>query len=110
MHGLLTDLYELTMAAGYLETGLAVRGPLWQAQIAETYLLSMISFQTLIAPKAARIVQAAAGRGVVEFGTRRAQSPEAGVLAGRAAYVGGRPGTSNGLPGFRYGVSVYGTA
>jgi len=198
MHGLLTDLYELTMAAGYFETGLAartstfelsirrlpenrdfvvaaglpqaveyieglsfdgaeieylrsvpqlagapasffeslasfrfegdvwavpegtplfagepvmtVRGPLWQAQIAETYLLSMISFQTLIATKAARIVEAAAGRGVVEFGTRRAQSPEAGVLAGRAAYVGGCLGTSNVLTGFRYGVPVYGTA
>jgi nicotinate phosphoribosyltransferase len=198
MHGLLTDLYELTMAAGYFETGLAaraatfelsirrlpenrdfvvaaglpqaveylqglgfdgaeieylrsvpqlagasssffenlasfhfegdvwavpegtplfageplmtVRGPLWQAQIAETYLLSTISFQTLIATKAARMVEAAAGRGVVEFGTRRAHSPEAGVLAGRAAYVGGCLGTSNVLTGFRFGVPVYGTA
>ena len=198
MHGLLTDLYELTMAAGYFEAGLAartatfelairrlpenrdfvvaaglpqaieylqklsfddaeiaylrsvpqlagapqsffgnlpsfhfegdvwagpegtplfagepvmtVRGPLWQAQIAETYLLSMISFQTLVATKAARMVEAAAGRGVVEFGTRRAHSPEAGVLAGRAAYVGGCLGTSNVLTGFRYGVPVYGTA
>ena len=92
------------------EPVMTVRGPLWQAQIAETYLLSMISFQTLIATKAARIVEAAAGRGVVEFGTRRAQSPEAGVLAGRAAYVGGCLGTSNVLTGFRYGVPVYGTA
>jgi nicotinate phosphoribosyltransferase len=92
------------------EPVMTVRGPLWQAQIAETYLLSTISFQTLIATKAARIVEAAAGRGVVEFGTRRAQSPEAGVLAGRAAYVGGCLGTSNVLTGFRYGVPVYGTA
>jgi len=92
------------------EPVMTVRGPLWQAQIAETFLLSMISFQTLIATKAARIVEAAAGRGVVEFGTRRAQSPEAGVLAGRAAYVGGCLGTSNVLTGFRYGVPVYGTA
>jgi nicotinate phosphoribosyltransferase len=198
MHGLLTDLYELTMAAGYFEAGLAartatfelslrrlpehrdfvvaaglpqaieyleglgfdgaeieylrsvpqlaaapasffenlasfrfegdvwsvpegtplfagepvmtVRGPLWQVQVVETYLLSMISFQTLVATKAARMVEAAAGRGVVEFGTRRAHSPEAGVLAGRAAYVGGCLGTSNVLTGFRYGVPVYGTA
>jgi nicotinate phosphoribosyltransferase len=198
MHGLLTDLYELTMAAGYFEAGLAgrtatfelsirrlpkgrdfliaaglpqaveylrnlsfdaseieylrtvpqfaavssqffaqlasfrfegdvwavpegtpvfageplmtVRGPLWQAQIAETYLLSMISFQSLIATKAALVVEAAEGRGVVEFGTRRAHSPEAGVLAGRAAYVGGCIGTSNVLAGFRYGIPVYGTA
>ena len=198
MHGLLTDLYELTMAAGYFETGLAtraatfelsirrlpqhrefiivaglpqaieylqglsfdaaeieylrsvpqlagapssfferlasfrfegdvwavpegtplfageplmtVRGPLWQAQIAEPYLLSMIGFQTLVATKAARMVEAAAGRGVVEFGTRRAQSPGAGVLAGRAAYVGGCLGTSNVLTGFRYGIPVFGTA
>ncbi len=89
---------------------LTLRAPLIEAQIAETYLLSMISFQTLIATKAARIVQAAAGRAIVEFGTRRAHSPEAGVLAGRAAYIGGCAGTSNTLTGFRYGVPVYGTA
>ncbi len=89
---------------------LTVRAPLWQAQIVETYLLSMLSFQTLIATKAARVVASAQGRSVVEFGTRRAHSPEAGVLAGRAAYVGGCIGTSNTLTGFRYGVPVYGTA
>ncbi len=87
-----------------------VRAPLAEAQLPETYLLSMIGFQTLIATKAARVVEMAAGRGVVEFGTRRAHSPEAGVLAGRAAYIGGAIGTSNTLTGFRYGVPVYGTA
>jgi nicotinate phosphoribosyltransferase len=56
------------------------------------------------------VVEAAAGRAVVEFGTRRAHSPEAGVLAGRAAYLGGCIGTSNTLTGLRYGVPVYGTA
>lgn len=92
------------------EPVLTVRGPLWQAQLAETWLLSMIGFQTLVASKAARVVEAAAGRAVVEFGTRRAHSPEAGVLAGRAACVGGCIGTSNTLAGRRYGLPVYGTA
>lgn len=92
------------------EPVLTVRGPLWQAQIFETYLLAMISFQTLIATKAARIVAAAGGRAVIEFGTRRAHSPEAGTLGGRAAYIGGCIGTSNTLTGFRYGIPVYGTA
>ncbi len=89
---------------------LMARGPLAQVQLAETYLLASISFQTLVASKAARIVAAAQGRGVVEFGTRRAHSPEAGVLAGRAAFIGGCIGTSNTLTGFRYGVPVFGTA
>ena len=89
---------------------LTVRAPLIEAQIPETYLLSMIGFQSLIATKAARAVETAAGRAVVEFGTRRAHSPEAGVLAGRAAYIGGCIGTSNTLAGFRYGIPVFGTA
>ncbi len=92
------------------EPFLTVRAPLVEAQIAETYLLSVVSFQTLVATKATRVVHAAAGRGVVEFGTRRAHSPEAGVLAGRAAYIGGCIGTSNVLSGFRYGIPVFGTA
>jgi nicotinate phosphoribosyltransferase len=87
-----------------------VRAPIIEAQIPETYLLSALTFQTLIASKAARMVDAAAGRAVVEFGTRRAHTPEAGVLGGRAAYLGGCVGTSNALAGFRYGVPVYGTA
>ncbi len=89
---------------------LRVRAPLIEAQIVETYLLSIVGFQTLIATKASRLVEAAAGRSVVEFGTRRAHSPEAGVLAGRAAYIGGCIGTSNTLTGLRYGVPVFGTA
>jgi nicotinate phosphoribosyltransferase len=87
-----------------------VRAPLIEAQIPETYLLSAISFETLIASKAARIVHEAQGREVVEFGTRRAHSPEAGVLGARAAYIGGCAGTSNALAGYRYGVPVMGTA
>lgn len=92
------------------EPVLTVRAPLIEAQIPETYLLAMISFQSMIATKAARVANAADGRAVVEFGTRRAHSPEAGVLAGRAAYLGGCTGTSNVEAGFRYGVPVFGTA
>jgi len=92
------------------EPFLTVRAPLIEAQIPETYLLATIGFQSLIATKAARIVDVASGRSVVEFGTRRAHSAEAGVLAGRAAYIGGCVGTSNTEAGFRYGIPVYGTA
>ena len=92
------------------EPMLTLRAPIIQAQIPETYLLSAVSFQTLIATKAARCVEAAAGRPVVEFGTRRAHSPEAGVLGARAAYLGGCTGTSNTLAGLRFGVPVSGTS
>ncbi|MEK7751835.1 MAG: nicotinate phosphoribosyltransferase, partial [Acidobacteriota bacterium] len=92
------------------EPMLMLRAPIMEAQIPETYLLSMIGFQSLIATKAARAVETAAGRAVVEFGTRRAHSPEAGVLAARAAYVGGCAGSSNTLAGFRFGIPVFGTA
>ena len=89
---------------------LNVRAPLIEAQIPETYLLSAISFETLIASKAARMAHEARGRDVIEFGTRRAHTPEAGVLGARAAYIGGCAGTSNTLAGFRYGIPVMGTA
>ncbi len=89
---------------------LRVTAPLPEAQIPETYLLAAVSFQTLIATKASRIVQAAAGRPVVEFGTRRAHTAEAGTLGARAAYIGGCVGTSNVEAGFRFGIPVYGTA
>jgi nicotinate phosphoribosyltransferase len=89
---------------------LNVRAPLMEAQVAETYLLATIGYQSLVATKAARIAETARGRGVVEFGTRRAHSPQAGVLAGRAAYIGGCIGTSNTLAGRRFGIPVYGTA
>ena len=89
---------------------LSVRAPLIEAQIVETYLLATISFQTMIASKAARLVQLAQGRAVVEFGTRRAHSPAAGLYAARAAYIGGCVGTSNVLAGQRFGVPVFGTS
>ncbi len=92
------------------EPMLMVRAPLVEAQIPETYLLSAVTFQSLIATKAARMVEAGSRRGIVEFGTRRAHTPEAGVLAARAAYIGGCLGTSNALTGLRYGIPVFGTA
>ena len=87
-----------------------ITAPIVEAQIVETFLLSMVNYQTLVATKAARIAQAAAGRGVVEFGSRRAHGPEAGLLAARAAYIGGCVGTSNVEAGRRFGMAVYGTA
>src|SRR3972149_3759070 len=150
LSALLTDLYELTMAAAYFENNIRAtasfelfvrglprnRGYLVAAGLeqaldylenlrfrseevdflrgqevfrrvsdaffeslrafrltGETVLLPPLPFQTMIATKAARVVEAAQGRGVVEFGTRRAHGPEAGVLAARAAYIGGSPRT-----------------
>lgn len=91
------------------EPFLTLRAPLIEAQIPETYILSTIAFESMIATKASRTVEAACGRDVIEFGSRRAHSPAAGVLAGRAAYIGGCAGTSNVETGFRYGVPVFGT-
>ena len=88
---------------------LRVTAPIAEAQIVETYLLSAIHFQTLIASKAARVVSAARGCRVVEFGTRRAHGPEAGVLAARAAFIGGCGGTSNVAAGYRFGEPTFGT-
>jgi nicotinate phosphoribosyltransferase len=92
------------------EPVLLVRAPIVEAQIPETYLLAAVAFPTLIASKAARSVAVAGGRPVVEFGTRRAHTPEAGVLGARAAYIGGCSATSNTLAGYRYGIPVSGTA
>ena len=82
---------------------LRITAPIAEAQIVETALLATISFQTMIASKAARIAKAAAGRPIVEFGTRRAHGIESGVLAARAAYIGGCIGTSNVRAGQLFG-------
>jgi len=92
-----------------LEPLLRVTAPIIEAQLVETFLLTTITFQTSIASKAARIVHAAEGRGVVEFGARRAHGPEAGVLAARAAYLSGFAGTSNVEAGFRFDIPTSGT-
>ncbi|HZJ63524.1 MAG TPA: nicotinate phosphoribosyltransferase, partial [Kofleriaceae bacterium] len=86
-----------------------VTGPIAHAQLVETALLTLVNFETLIATKASRIVQAARGAPVIEFGLRRAQGVDGGVSASRAAYIGGCIGTSNVLAGKRFGIPVYGT-
>src|ERR1043165_3127650 len=88
---------------------LRVSGPIAHAQLVETALLTMVNFETLIATKASRVVQAAHGAPVIEFGLRRAQGIDGGVSASRAAYIGGCRGTSNVLAGKRFGIPVLGT-
>ena len=88
---------------------LRVTAPIIEAQIVETFLLSTLTFQTMIASKAARVVEAAQGRPVVEFGSRRAHGAEAGVIAARAAFIGGCNGTSNVEAGLRFGIPTFGT-
>ncbi len=86
-----------------------VRGPLWQAQLLETPLLTLINFPTLVATKAARVRNAAGNSSVLEFGLRRAQGPDGGIMASRAAFVGGCDATSDVLAGRLYGIPVKGT-
>ena len=88
---------------------LRVTAPIIEAQIVETYLLAMLTYQTTVATKAARMAQVAQGKGIVEFGTRRAHGPHAGWLASRASFIGGCRGTSNVLAGFDLGIPTYGT-
>jgi nicotinate phosphoribosyltransferase len=77
--------------------------------LVETPLLTFLNFQTLVATKAARVCLAAQGRPVIEFGLRRAQGPDGGISASRAAYVGGCEATSNVLAGKLFGIPVRGT-
>lgn len=86
-----------------------IEAPIIEAQIVETYILSMINFQTLIASKASRIVTAAKGKSIIEFGSRRAHGPQAALLAARASYIGGCVGTSNALAGYKLGIPTLGT-
>lgn len=88
---------------------LQITAPIIEAQIVETYLINSINFQSMVASKAARLCLAAEGKPVIDFGTRRAHSPQAGVLAARAAFIGGCEGTSNVLAGYEMGIPVYGT-
>ncbi len=86
-----------------------VRGPIDQAQIVESALLKIVNFQTLVATKTARIVYAAKGDPVIDFGLRRAQGDDGAVAATRAAYIGGAAGTSNVLAGARLSIPTKGT-
>lgn len=86
-----------------------VKAPIIQAQLVETALLNLVNHQTLIATKASRVVYAAQGDDVLEFGLRRAQGPDAGIYGARAAMIGGCDATSNVLTGQMYNVDVRGT-
>lgn len=86
-----------------------VKGRILETQLLETTILNLVNFQSLIATKASRVVTAAHGGPVMEFGLRRAQGPDAGVLGARAAFIGGCQSTSNVLAGKRYGIPVSGT-
>ena len=86
-----------------------VKAPILQAQLIETAMLNIVNHQTLIATKASRVVYAAQGDGILEFGLRRAQGPDAGIYGARAAIIGGCIGTSNVLTGQMFDISVKGT-
>ncbi|MBI4444671.1 MAG: nicotinate phosphoribosyltransferase [Acidobacteria bacterium] len=88
---------------------LQVSAPIIEAQVLETFLISTINFQTMVASKAARLRLAAHDKQVIDFGSRRAHTPQAGVQAARASFIGGCNGTSNVLAGYEMGIPVYGT-
>ena len=88
---------------------LKIVAPIMEAQLVETAILNIINHQCLIATKASRVVYAAQGDGIMEFGLRRAQGPDAGLYGARAAMIGGCVGTSNVLAGQMFDVPVMGT-
>jgi len=88
---------------------LRVTAPLPEAQLVETRLINLLHFQTVIASKAARMVLAAPGRQLVDFGLRRAHGAEAGLLAARASYLAGFAGTATVLAGRAFGIPMVGT-
>lgn len=88
---------------------LKVVAPVMEAQLLETAILNILNHQSLIATKASRVVYAAKGDGIMEFGLRRAQGPDAGIYGARAAMIGGCIGTSNVLTGQMFNVPVKGT-
>lgn len=88
---------------------LRVTGPIADCQLVESAILNMINFQSLIATKAARVCHSAGDDNVIEFGLRRAQGPDGGLSASRAAYIGGCHATSNLLAAKTYGIPAVGT-
>lgn len=91
------------------EPVIRVSAPITQAQIVETRLINLLHYQTLVASKAARMVLAAPGKRLVDFGLRRAHSAEAGLLAARASYIAGFAGTATVPAGQAFGIPVSGT-
>jgi nicotinate phosphoribosyltransferase len=88
---------------------LEVVAPILEAQLVETVLMNVIGLETVLASKAARVVKAAAGRPVIDFGSRRAQGIDAALYGARAFHVAGAASTSNVLAGRRFGIPVAGT-
>jgi nicotinate phosphoribosyltransferase len=86
-----------------------VTAPIIEAQLIETFILNTVNLQTTIATKASRVVNAAKGRPVIEFGLRREHGTDAGMKVARCAYIAGCSGTSNVLAGMKYGVPIFGT-
>jgi nicotinate phosphoribosyltransferase len=86
-----------------------VTAPIIEAQLVETFLLNTVNLQTMIATKASRVVHAAKGKSVIEFGLRREHGIDAGMKVARSSYIAGCQGTSNVLAGQAYGIPVFGT-
>ena len=105
------DLYAIPEGSVMFprEPMVKVVAPIMEAQLVETAILNIINHQSLIATKTSRVVHAAAGDGVMEFGLRRAQGPDAGIYGARAAMIAGCIGTSNVLAGQMFDVPIKGT-
>lgn len=86
-----------------------VTAPIIEAQLIETFILNTVNLQTTIATKASRVVNAAQGRPIIEFGLRREHGTDAGMKVARSSYIAGCSGTSNVLAGMRYGIPIFGT-
>jgi len=86
-----------------------VTAPIIEAQLIESFLLNTVNVQTMIATKASRVVNAAQGRSIIEFGLRRTQGADAGMKAARCSYISGCNGTSNVLAGMKHGIPIFGT-
>jgi nicotinate phosphoribosyltransferase len=86
-----------------------VTAPIIEAQLVETFLLNTVNLQTMIATKASRVVNAARGKAIIEFGLRREHGVDAGMKVARCSYIAGCQGTSNVLAGLTFGIPVFGT-
>jgi nicotinate phosphoribosyltransferase len=105
------DLWSLKEGTFFFanEPVIRVQGPMFHAQLAETYILNVINYQTLVASKASRIKNIASDKVLLEFGTRRSHSPLAGVYAARASFIAGFNGTSNVIADLELGIKSSGT-
>jgi nicotinate phosphoribosyltransferase len=86
-----------------------ITAPIIEAQLVETFILNTVNLQTMLTTKASRVLCAAQGKSVIEFGLRRTQGTDAGMKAARCSYLAGANGTSNVLAGMKYGIPVLGT-